>query len=270
MRIGVLNTWLSQRYQPFWLEFLRALGQELVPPDGSEVAVELPIGRSGRQVVAEVIALRGQVDYLLVPDIQLGQESQRVMGCWWGDDLKSALEETVSGLPPLLSVKGELGPWTLGEAVETGQTLVRNPSLLQRALDQTRHLILPVPARERSEGQIGLAAEPYLLEDPGFYPELSAYSQQRGWGLRLASGSPEELRQEGRRLGLGPLLPSDLEFAGMAAKLSREGGVEGIILLSDDFCPAGENLAQKIATHLSRPNFCLTVSSELSVLAGWP
>ena len=270
MRIGVLSTWLSRRYQPFWLEFLRALGQELVWPASSPAVLDLPLGRSGRKVAAQALSLRGQVDFLLLPDIQLGEESARVMGCWWSHDLRGSLEEAISGLPSPLVVRGELGPWTLREAVEIGQSLVHNAQLLQRALDQTRHLIAPVPARERGKGKIGLAAEPYLLEDPDLYPELSDYARQRGWELRLASGSPEELRREGKRLELGPLLPSALEFAGMASKLSREGGVAGILLLSDESCPEGEHLAQKIAGHLSRPNFCCTVSSDPNVLAGWP
>lgn len=65
VRIGVLQSWLSERYLPFWEAFLRELGLEVIRPHREAEVPGLELPAPARTVVAEVSDLKAQgVDYL--------------------------------------------------------------------------------------------------------------------------------------------------------------------------------------------------------------
>jgi hypothetical protein len=65
-------------------------------------------------------------------------------------------------------VPAELSERVLGRAGEVGQILTQNPMRVGRALDQTKSLLKPPPPLKTPPGSVGVAAQPYLLEDEGF------------------------------------------------------------------------------------------------------
>ncbi|GAO74496.1 putative uncharacterized protein [Meiothermus ruber H328] len=115
MRVGVLNSWLSSRYLPFWESYLQALEVEVVQPE--EASVNLPVPAPIRRVLGQVFSLKTQgVDYLLLPDVQLGVEPHRGSPSPWLVDLQATLERLVPGLPPALVVPAERSPEVAGLA----------------------------------------------------------------------------------------------------------------------------------------------------------
>ncbi len=274
MRVGVLDTWLDRRYLPFWEAYLRELGLEVVRPaeavDAALARAELAgleAGRPARLVVARVLELKAAgVDHLLLPDAQFGVESERGGGQNpWTADLVSMLVRAVPGLPPVLRVPAELTEHTKGTAAEVGQVLVRNPQLVRRALERTQHLIRPYTpggALDASRPLVGLAAEPYLLEDARLYPEVLEALREGDLAPYYPDRSPAFLREEGARMGLRLDLPTDLEFAGAARYLDRLGRVKGVLLLVEDENPAVAALARKIARRLRKPSEVLVLGQR--------
>ncbi|WP_027882821.1 hypothetical protein [Meiothermus rufus] len=239
MRVGVLDTWLSNRYLPFWEPYFEALEVEVVPPMDAEVRLPMPLPI--RRVLQKVYGLKNQgVDYLLLPDVQLGVEPQRGNPTPWMVDLAATLERLVPGLPPALVVPAELSPNLVGLAAEIGQTLTRNPMLARRALERTKRLLETSfkPPKQPGKRLIGLVAQPMLAEDTLWLEGLRNALSAQGLNLFLADKAPAELRQEGQKLGLELELPTDLEAAGMHRYLSRMGRIEGLIYAHDpDYLP---------------------------------
>lgn len=238
MKIGLLRAWLASRYLPFWEPYLRELGQELVDP-GAVSPRPLPLLPPVPLVVAEAVALKEQkVDYILLPDAQLGIEPEGSSGFSpWLVDLGAALTRLVPGLPTLLKVPAEVSPQSLGFAAEVGQILTHNPMLARRALDRTRSLLdfrWPRPPTPRGDSWLGLVGQPYVLADAQFTAQLEEAAWNRGFGLALPQLSPPQLRREGEQLLPGLKLPSDLEVAGQIRSLSRLGRVRGLWVIADD------------------------------------
>lgn len=238
MRIGLLRAWLAGRYLPFWEPYLRELGQELVYP-GAVAPRNLPLLPPVALVVAEIFSLKEQkVDYILLPDVQLGVEPDTSAGLSpWLADLGTALARLIPGLPALLRVPAEVSLQSVGFAAEVGQILTHNPMLARRALDRTRTLLdfrWPKPPTPRGDTWLGLVGQPYVLADPQFTAQLEEAAWNRGFGLALPQLSPPQLRREGEQLLPGLKLPSDLEVAGQIRSLSRLGRVRGLWVVADD------------------------------------
>lgn len=121
-----------------------------------------------QRLLAQVEALKeAGVDYLLLPDLQGGVESERGGGqCPWLLDLEAALLRYFPGLPPVLKVPAELSERVLGRAGEVGQLLVRNPMLVGRALDRTRRLLKPPRPSPRPRGAWGSWPSPTSWRSP--------------------------------------------------------------------------------------------------------
>ncbi len=234
MRIGLLDSWLSNRYLPFWEPYLQVLDIEIVHPE--EASVQLPLPLPIRRVLGQVFSLKNQgVDFLLLPDVQLGVEAGKGSPSPWMVDLDATLGRLVPGLPPGLVVPAELSPEVAGLAAEIGQNLTRNPMLARRALERTRRLLDPPfkPPKQSGARLIGLVAQPMLTDDPVWLADLRAALAEHGLSLFLADKAPTELRQEGASLGLGLELPTDLEAAGMHRYLSRLGKIQGLLYVHD-------------------------------------
>lgn len=234
MRIGLLDCWLSHRYLPFWEPYLQALDVETVRPE--ENSVELPMPLPIRRLLGQAFSLKNQgVDFLLLPDVQLGIEHRKGSPSSWMVDLAATLGRLVPGLPPTLTVPAELSPDVAGLAAEIGQNLTRNPMLARRALERTKRLLEPPfkPPKQPGTHLIGLVAQPMLTDDPVWLADLRAALAQHGLNLFLADKAPAELRQEGASLALGLELPTDLEAAGMHRYLSRLGKVKGLLYVHD-------------------------------------
>nr|WP_243454996.1 hypothetical protein [Meiothermus sp. CFH 77666] len=234
-----MNCWLSDRYLPFWEPYLQALEVEIIRPE--EASVELPFPPPIRRVLAQVFSLKNQgVDFLLLPDVQLGQEARKGNPSPWLVGLDATLEQLVPGLPPVLVVPAELSPEVAGLAAQIGQNLTQNPMLARRALERTKRLLHPsfTPPKQSGTHLIGLVAQPMLLCDTEWLSALQAGLAQYELGLFLADKAPAELRQEGAHLELKLELPTDLEAAGMHRYLSRLGKVKGLLYVHDaDYLP---------------------------------
>lgn len=230
MRVGVLNTWLAERYLPFWEAYLRYLDVEVVHPEVPDAPAS-----AAERVLGEVSSLKAQgVDFLLLPDVQLGVETRRGSPSLWMIDLEAALRQTIPGLPPALIVPAELSEGLAGLAASVGQTLSRNPMTARRALERTRSFLSLEYKAPRQPGTnlVGVVAQPFVLEAPATR-ELAAGLEAHGLHLFRADKSPRELRLEGDKLGLELELPTDLEAAGMHRYLARLGKVKGVIYLHD-------------------------------------
>ncbi|MCS7067695.1 MAG: hypothetical protein NZN28_03525 [Meiothermus sp.] len=239
MRVGVIDGWLSERYLPFWEPYLRALEVEVVHP--AETLLELPFPEPIGRLLSQVYSLKNQgVDYLLLPDVQLGQEAQKGNPSPWLVSLDATLEELVPGRPPALVVPAECSPEVAGLAAQIGQNLTRNPMLARRALERTKRLLSPSFTAPKQAGTrlVGLVAQPMLLSDAAWLQKLRAGLAEHGLSLFLADKAPAELRQEGAYLELGLELPTDLEVAGMHRYLSRLGKVRGLLYVHHaDYLP---------------------------------
>lgn len=239
MRVGVIDGWLSDRYLPFWEPYLRELKVEVVHPE--ETTLELPFPGPIRRLLSQVYRLKNQgVDFLLLPDVQLGQEAQKGSPSPWLVGLGATLERLVPGLPPLLVVPAERSPEVAGLAAQIGQSLTQNPMLARRALERTKRLLNAsfTPPKQAGTHLIGLVAQPMLLSDTVWLQNLQAGLAEHNLALFLADKAPAELRQEGAHLELGLELPTDLEAAGMHRYLSRLGKVKGLLYVHDaDYLP---------------------------------
>lgn len=234
MRVGVLNSWLSSRYLPFWVSYLQALEVEVVRPQ--EISVNLPVPAPIQQVLSQVFSLKSQgIDFLLLPDVQLGVEAHRGSPSPWLVDLGATLERLVPGLPPTLVVPAELSPEVAGLAAKIGQLLTQNPMLARRALERTKHQLNSsfTPPKQPGVHLVGVVAQPMLLSDTDWLNNLRAGLAEYGLHLFLADKAPSELRQEGSALELGLELPTDLEAAGMHRYLSRLGKIKGLLYVHD-------------------------------------
>ncbi|SDE76415.1 hypothetical protein SAMN04488243_10960 [Thermus arciformis] len=262
MRVGVLQGFLSRRYLAFWEAYLGALGVEVVraPADPDP---RLPYCLPVQGLLAQVEALKERgVDYLLLPDLQGGVESERGGGqCPWLLDLEAALLRYFPGLPPVLKVPAELSEKALGRAGEIGQILTQNPMLVGRALDRTKSLLKPPPPLKTPPGNVGVVAQPYLLEDEGFRQGVAEALARVDLFPYFPDQPPERLREEGARL-LPVDLPTDRELLGMVHYLHRLGRVKALLLVVSYACPPIPGLLRKAARRLTKPHRLLTLGED--------
>lgn len=261
MRVGLVEGFLSRRYLGFWEAYLKALGVEVMRAPGARPA--LPFCRPVQELLGQVEALKEKgVDYLLLPDLQGGVESERGGGgCPWLLDLEATLFRYFPGLPPVLKVPAEASEKALGRAGEVGQILTQNPMLVGRALDRVRSLLKPPPPLPNPGGSVGVVAQPYLLEDEAFRREVEEALRPFGLLPYLPDLPPERLREEGDRL-LPMDLPTDRELLGMVHYLGRLGRVKGLLLLVSYHCPPIPGLLRKAARRLSKPHRLLTLGED--------
>lgn len=271
MRIGVLTHWLSGRYLPFWEAYLREMGVEMVRPETP--AIKLPLPEPLQKVMGEVISLKGQgVDYLLLPDVQLGVESKKGNPSPWMIDLEASLRRLIPGMPPALVVPAELSNDLTGTAAEIGQGLTRNPMTTRRALERTKYLLVPEfnAPKQAGSGLVGLVAQPVLLDDPATLQQLRDSLENEGLKLFLSDKSPPELREEGQKLELGLEFPTDLEAAGMHRYFSRIGRVKAIVYLHDEeYFPLPNPLRKLVnKSEASKPWRLVGLDADWPKLAG--
>ncbi|GLV47798.1 hypothetical protein TJA_09640 [Thermus sp. LT1-2-5] len=262
MRVGVLSGFLSRRYLGFWEAYLEALGVEVVQ---AKAAPDLrqPYCLPVQGLLAQVEALKAQgVDYLLLPDLQGGVESERGGGqCPWLLDLEATLLRYFPGLPPVLKVPAELSPKVLGRAGEVGQILTQNPMLVGRALDRAKSLLKPPPPLKSPPGSVGVVAQPYLLEDEGFREAVRKALAAVDLLPFFPDLPPEKLREEGDKL-LPMDLPTDKELVGMVHYLHRLGRVKGLLLVVSYACPPIPGLLRRAARRLAKPHRLVTLGED--------
>lgn len=276
MRIGLLQTWLGGRYLPFWKAYLAELELTLVQPQAE--AIHLPQPEPVRSVLAQVFSLKNQgLDYLLLPDVQLGIEPRKGRPSPWMVDLEATLRNLVPNLPPVLTVPAELSPEVAGLAAEIGQSLSRNPMLTRRALERNKKLLTPsfkVP-KQPSSDLVALIVQPMWTESEAIQPLREAL-EAKGLYLFLPDKPPPEMRLEGANLGLNLELPTDLEAAGMHRYGSRLGKVSALLYLHDEAYLPLPNPLRKLAKHNAKPwrmvnleaDWAATVEELVAELAG--
>jgi hypothetical protein len=268
MRIGVLDTWLAGRYVPFWEAYLSSLGADIIRPSNNSL-LDVPFPDHIRQVLSEAFELKNkQLDYIVLPDTQLGITLDGVSAPPWLTSLEAVLQQHIPGLPPILVVPAELSKQTAGLAAKLGQSLFRNPMQARRALERTKSLLTPTltPTKPLGTALVGLVAQPMLLE-PRFTERLEALLVEHRIGIFKPDKSPEQLREEGQALGLKLVLPTDLETAGMHHYFVRLGKVKALIHWNDpDYLPLPAALAKYIRKHPPTPKPWLSLSTP----ANWP
>ncbi|GAA6762830.1 MULTISPECIES: hypothetical protein [Thermus] len=262
MRVGVLKGFLSRRYLGFWEAYLEALGVEVVRAE-VEPDLRQPYCLPVQGLLAQVEALKAQgVDYLLLPDLQGGVESEKGGGqCPWLLDLEATLLRYFPGLPPVLKVPAELSGRVLGRAGEVGQILTQNPMLVGRALDRVKSLLKPPPPLKSPPGSVGVVAQPYLLEDEAFRETVEAALRKVDLLPFFPDLPPEKLREEGDKL-LPMDLPTDKELLGMVHYLHRLGRVKGLLLVVSYACPPIPGLLRRAARRLAKPHRLLTLGED--------
>lgn len=262
MRVGVLSGFLSRRYLGFWVAYLEALGAEVVRAE-APIDPRQPYCLPVQGLLAQVEALKVKgVDYLLLPDLQGGVESERGGGgCPWLLDLEATLLRYFPGLPPVLKVPAELSEKVLGRAAQVGHLLTQNPMLVGRALDRTRGLLKPPPPLKTPQGSVGVVAQPYLLEEEGFRETVREALSQVDLLPYFPDLPPERLREEGERF-LPLDLPTDLELLGMVHYLHRLGRVKALLLVVSYACPPIPGLLHKAARRLTKPHRLLTLGED--------
>ncbi len=261
MRVGLLDTWLPRRYLGFWRAYLRELGAELVEPErpfADALTAEAPDWASLplRAVLGRVDELKGRVDRILVPDAQLGVDSERGAGqCPWVRDLAATLRHLRPSAPPFFVVPTEPTERALGIAAEIGAQVTESPPRVRLALERTRKFLVPpgpfvLPGASR-EPEIGLVAEPYLLEEPRLYRDLLEGLSDLKIGV--ADRPPAFLREEGRRMGIRAELPTDLEWAGAAHYLARHHAVQKVLAIIEPECAGFARVARWISKAIPKP-----------------
>lgn len=196
----------------------------------------IPLPPPASLVVAQAIDLKSQgVDALLVPDVQLGQESSNPEGVSpWLSDLGAALERLIPGLPTVLRVPAELSPEIAGLAAELGQALTRNPMVTRRAWQSTKYWLAQEwvkPVNPSANHPIGLVGQPYVLSCPEVLQTLQQAAQNLNLSLWQSELAPGKLREQG--LHMAHLdLPSDQEVAGQARSLHNLGKVSALLLVT--------------------------------------
>lgn len=108
MRLGLVDTWMSERYLPFWRAYLRGLGAELLEPrlpvSEALARLEEPWPRPARLLAARVLELKARgAEAILVPEA-VGESPRGTGTCPWAVDPASMLERVLPGLPPLVRV----------------------------------------------------------------------------------------------------------------------------------------------------------------------
>ena len=253
MRIGVLQTWLSGRYLPFWESYLGDLELTLVHPNPE--AINLPQPEPIHSLLAQIFSLKNQsLDYLLLPDAQLGVESIKGTPSPWMVDLEATLRRVVPSLPPVIVIPAELTLEIAGLAAEIGQQLTRNPMQTRRALERHKKLLNPdfkIPKQAGSD-LLALVAQPMAQEESVLAPLREAL-EAKGLHLFVPDKSPAEFRAEGANLGLGLELPTDLEAAGMHRYGLRLGRIKALIYLHDQEYFPLPNPLRKLAKHNTKP-----------------
>ncbi|GAB5603536.1 hypothetical protein FJNA_20620 [Thermus sp. FJN-A] len=264
MRVGVLEGFLSRRYLDFWVAYLEALGVEVVR-SASSPDPRQPYCLPVQALLAQVADLKARgVDYLLLPDLQGGVESERGGGaCPWLLDLEASLLRYFPGAPPALKVPAELSERALGRAGEVGHLLTGNPMVVGRALDRVRGRLKPPPPLKTPQGSVGVVAQPYLLEDEGFRERVREALAREDLAPYFPDLPPERLREEGDRL-LPMDLPTDRELLGMVHYLHRLGRVKGLLLVVSYACPPIPGLLRKAARRLAKPHRLVTLGEDWS------
>jgi hypothetical protein len=108
---------------------------------------------------------------------------------------------------------------------------------------------------------VGVAAQPYLLEDEGFRKRVEEALAQVDLLPYFPDLPPERLREEGDRL-LPMDLPTDRELLGMVHYLHRLGRVKGLILVVSYACPPIPGVLRRAAKRLSKPHRLLTLGED--------
>ncbi len=248
VRIGVLSTWLSERYLPFWEPYLAELGQTIIHSTANDVAVPFP--EPIRQTIGEVINLKQQnVDFLLIPDVQLGVESNKGSISPWLQSLEASLLRIVPGMPDAMVVPADLSESTRGIAAEIGQKLCNNPQLVRQALDQHKKHLLPVVKKpiQRGTELIGLVGLPFA-QTPAMLAALETALEAKSLSLFKFDKTHAELRVEGSKFESDHVYPTDLEVLGQHRYLNRIGLVKGLIYLQDEqFFPFPKAVRKAVA-----------------------
>lgn len=276
MRVGFVTHLLWDRYGPFWVRLLEAVGAE--PAFAEEDAVRRAWSEE-RVARAPSLAARGAAaqawtladcERIVVPDLNPDFEGTRGSAQDpFVASLPDALAQTLVGLPLLIGVPAALrGDGLEGLALQTMLSVSRDPGLARRAWRTHRAEAKPgrvavPPTAKPPEGAVtvGLVGQPWLLGD-GLQAELTGAGEHVTSAHRL---DPEELRQEGWRLEAA-WAPTDAEAVGAARRFARQGSVDRVRLLVDRTSVADLWLERRVREVVRKPLEVVALQDDADLL----
>lgn len=275
-RIGLITQLLWPRYGPFWEKLLLEAGHEVKKAEPEALALarrderlaEIP-GLAFRHAAAQALAI-GACDFLLAPDLNPQQESQRGSGQDpWIADFPGTLTNSLIGLPAVLAVPATLEEPIESLAVGLLHRLNHEAALVRRAWERHRasarppHHSEPHITPRPNQTTLGLLAQPWLLS-----PALAAHLKPEGAAI-VSQGelSPALLRAEGRRVD-PRLIDTDAEVIGAARYLGRKGGIDELVMVVDETSGADRWLASRVARLAHKPLTRLSLHTLLEGAAG--
>ncbi len=146
-RVGIPRALFYYHYYPLWRAFLETLGVEVVvSPPTSESVLAGGVGRvtgeaclPSKIYCGHVLALAGQVDYILTPLIRRLTPAESNCSRFLG--LPGLIRASVPNAPPMLAPEIDLKKGTLGlasAALEVGRRFTLDPRRLKRAVDEAQ------------------------------------------------------------------------------------------------------------------------------------
>ena len=256
MQVGFISQLLWPRYGTFWKNLIAEIGAtpQLAALEDPVLALDDPRvqaapGLAFQLAAAQALAL-SSADYLVVPDLNSGEETARGSGQdLWIASFPDALRTTFHGLPPIVGVPASLHGDLEALAVRTLHTISDDPVTIRRSWERHRALATAPRYREprwqRRSGEtrtIGVVGQPWLLNDrvvellsPGPSYHLIGQHQLE----------PTLLRREGDRVD-PKLVGTDREVVGAARYLGRKGGIDEVWVVVDETSGADAALAARL------------------------
>lgn len=274
VRVGLVTQLLFSRYGGFWRQLVSAAGSEVVLPtlDGVRSAlddqyVQGIASASFRLAAAQAVSLSGDVDWLIVPSLNSGNDSARGGGQDpWVADFPGALASAVPGLPALRAVPANLNEGVESTAVELIRNLVRDAAQVPRVWSRVRTQAKPpkLPAvnwdyRPGELATVALIGQPWLLNDQ-LTKALASPTEHLVPQHRL---DPLALRDEGLRFD-PQLLDTDAETLGAARLAARRASVSRIRLVVDAASGSDAWLARRVEKLAHKAVEVVTVQDALA------
>ena len=242
MRVGFITQLLWNRYGSFWKKLLKDAGAEIVLPEPGMVGSGPDDYRLQkipsfifRLSAAQALALRDDVDLLIVPDLSEGVEVNRGAGQDpWVAQFSETLQSVVGRFPQILSVPVSLTPTIKGRAIEVLQHVLQDSARVRRVWERNQAY---ARYRWRQEGVqeltsnyhlVGFIGQPWVVGAQSLrYFKSDNYSV-----LSQSTFDPQVLRREASTVE-SELLPSDMEALGAARLFNRRGDVTRLIVVAD-------------------------------------
>lgn len=263
VRVGLITTFLWDRYGPAWLKALAAAGAHVETVAGRDAGAwrHDPRVKRGSSSVFELVAAEAvalsHCDRLLVPSVNEGYDGTKGSASDpFVADLPSALQHAVPGIPKVWRVA--TNPATPGfeaNALAILAEVAGQPASARRVWQTHKselHQMHTPHARAATppgDAWVGVLGQPWWMDEPylaaGFASGDERYLMPAVWPA-------EDLRNEGWTLD-SMLAPSDAEAVGAARRMARMHRVKRLILTVDPQSSADAWLERTVRRMARKP-----------------